>query len=560
MERNNQCVKPAIAGDRINADRAMEMFRVRCFGLSPSTTALMIWVSPSTGLHPWLYADTRYAGKDIHPLRGGNNMAKIYYHATGADWRKEQKYRFLDESGSVYGVEWTEITPDAKHNWLTAGMRDEFETFISIGNKEAKASKNSAAEAVFVNYSRGVATARDDWAYNFSQLNLTKNIEKSIKAYEEHRERWLGKANQDRIKNLLDKKPPIDHIVDEFITRDDSVISWSRDLKLDLRRNKTLKFVKSNIRSSVYRPFTKQHLYFDRVLNEEVYVFPSFFPTGESELENRVICTTTEAQIPFSSQISNLIPCLHYGGRQTQCFPFYTYNEDGTNRRENITDWALEQFREHYGAESRPVGSVSLSDARSEAEENTLATAQVSASGPTAPDITKWDIFYYTYAILHHPDYRERYAANLKRELPRIPFAPDFWAFSKAGKELADIHVNYEDQLEYKLDMIESGKLALDWRVERMKYNQDKTAIIYNEFLTIGGIPPEVHEYRLGNRSALDWIVDQYKVSIDKRSGITNDPNRDDDPQYIVSLIKKIVTVSLRTNEIVRTLPTIIAK
>lgn len=171
--------------------------------------------------------------------------------------------------------------------------------------------------------------------------------------------------------------------------------------------------------------------------------------------------------------------------------------------------------------------------------------------------IEKWDIFYYTYAILHHPDYREKYAANLKRELPRIPFAPEFWSFAKAGKELADIHVNYEDQPEHKLDMIESGKLVLDWRVERMKYNKDKTAIIYNDFLTIGGIPPEVHNYRLGNRSALDWIVDQYKVSLYKRSGITNDPNRDDNPQYIVRLIKKIVTVSLRTNELVSGLPPI---
>ncbi len=156
---------------------------------------------------------------------------------------------------------------------------------------------------------------------------------------------------------------------------------------------------------------------------------------------------------------------------------------------------------------------------------------------------------------MHHPEYREKYAANLKRELPRIPFAPDFWGFAKAGKELADIHVNYEEQPEYKLDMIENGKLALDWRVEKMKYAQDKTAIVYNDFLTLGGIPPEVHNYRLGNRSALDWIVDQYKVSTDKRSGITNDPNRDDDPQYIVRLIKKIVTVSLRTNEIVKSLP-----
>jgi len=167
--------------------------------------------------------------------------------------------------------------------------------------------------------------------------------------------------------------------------------------------------------------------------------------------------------------------------------------------------------------------------------------------------ITKWDIFHYTYGLLHHPEYREKYAANLKRELPRIPFAPDFRAFAEAGKRLADLHVNYEDQPEYGLETIETGP-TLDWKVEKMKLSKDKTQLIYNDFLTLAGIPPEVYEYKLGNRSALEWIVDQYRVKTDKRSGIVSDPNRADDPEYTVRLIKKVVTVSLETVKVVKEL------
>jgi predicted helicase len=217
-----------------------------------------------------------------------------------------------------------------------------------------------------------------------------------------------------------------------------------------------------------------------------------------------------------ANRISDQLP---QGG--SQCFPFYTYNEDGTNRRENITDWALEQFRTHYKNKA----------------------------------ITKWDIFHYVYALLHHPLYRERYAANLKRELPRIPFAPEFKAFAEIGKRLAEIHVGYEQQPEYPLERIEAPDKPLDWRVERMKLSKDKRSLIYNDFLTLSGIPSEVFEYRLGNRSALNWIIDQYQVSTDKRSGITNDPNRADDSEYIVRLIGQVITVSLETVKLVRQLP-----
>jgi predicted helicase len=221
---------------------------------------------------------------------------------------------------------------------------------------------------------------------------------------------------------------------------------------------------------------------------------------------------------------SNKISDLNLYADPQQSFPLYTYDEDGTNRRENITDWALSEFRAQYRSQS----------------------------------ISKLDIFHYVYALLHHPTYRSTYAANLKRELPRIPFvesAADFRAFARAGERLADLHVNYEAQAEYGLERVENADAALDWRVERMRLSKDKTAIVYNDFLTLEGIPPAAFEYRLGNRSALEWIIDQYQVTTDKRSGITNDPNRTGEPDYIVKLIGKVITVSIETVKTVRGLP-----
>jgi len=189
------------------------------------------------------------------------------------------------------------------------------------------------------------------------------------------------------------------------------------------------------------------------------------------------------------------------------------------------------------------------------------------------PNITKWDIFHYVYAVLHHPEYRERYAANLKRELPRILFvkagpstpaeaasARDdnqvFWKFAEAGRRLAELHVTYEQQPEYPLEHVEKGQL--NWRVEKMRLGKDKTTLLYNEFLTLRGIPPETYEYRLENRSALEWVIDQYQVSTDKRSGISNNPNRTDDPEYIVRLIGQVITVSLETMKIIKSLPQLV--
>lgn len=436
---------------------------------------------------------------------------KIFYARVDEFWRREQKYTFLDEHQDCRNIAWQRILADKNYNWLTEGLHAAYEGFLAIGNKETK--DRSTTSAIFSNYSRGVETTRDAWLYNFSEAALTENAKAFIESYNEQLYKWQRKKR---------KRSE----VDSFVSYDSAELKWSSSLKQSLAAGVSVAFDHGELRCALYRPFTRQHLYFDRTLVHRQGQFPYFLPRPEDEEENKQICVTDRgSEKPFMALLSDKMVDLHLSspGCSTQCLPFYAYNQDGSNRRENITDWALEQFRTNYADKS----------------------------------ITKWDIFHYVYALLHHPLYRERYAANLKRELPRIPFAPDFRGFAEIGKRLAEIHVNYEQQPEYPLEKIESSGVALDWRVERMKLSKDKRRLSYNDFLTLNGIPAEVFEYRLGNRSALDWIIDQYQVSTDKRSGITNDPNRADDPEYIVRLIGQVITVSLETVKRVNSLATL---
>ncbi len=516
----------------------------------------------------------------------------IHYASTPVDWKKEKKYEYLEAAADTMGVEWKLLEPDDKYNWIRTGLSDEFADFATIETR--------GKTGIFAIHSNGVKSCRDAWVYNFDQLSLANNVDRMIDFYNSELSKWKSK-----------KRPDVK--LDDSLSDDDKQISWSEGLKLRIKRGQAIELNKTHLRESVYRPFCRLHHYFDSALDERRYLLPAIFPVSASEKENTAICLTGPgSEKPFLTMTANSLIDSHLSGPgcSTQCFPFYIYAEDGTHRRENITDWALEQFRARYDN----------------------------------PSITKWDIFHYIYAVLHHPRYRERYAANLRRELPRIPFAsyvgfssavssraererpedghaesrdpmpagtqqrlreefpprnaadsartPErpyerlsaeakervlsevtamqdagelhyasqddarvFHAFAKAGQHLAEIHVRYEQQPEYKLTKVERKGEKLDYRVTKMKLSKDKTTLIYNQFLTLSGIPKETYDYRLGNRSALEWVIDQYQVSTDKRSGITNDPNRTDDPQHILRLVGQVITVSLETAKIVQSLP-----
>ncbi len=439
-----------------------------------------------------------------------SDSTQIFYYRTDDLCNKKQKFEFLNERQHVGGIEWQPIQPDARHTWLTEGIHAEYYTFIPMGTKEAKAEKAVPADVIFKIYSNGAKTNRDAWTFNFNRKVLTENIQQMLQTYNEQVFKWEQRKNRE--KN-----------VDNVLVYDDKKIGWSRDLKAKLKRGRTAKYDEHKFRNSLYRPFTKSNLYFDRMTVDVVSVFPSIFPPAESEKENRVICVAGIGDRKgFGCLATDKITNFDLAFEKAQCFPFYTYNEDGTNRKENITDWTLTQFHTHYKDDS----------------------------------ISKWDIFHYNYGILHHPEYREKYKANLKRDLPHIPFAPYFLGFANAGARLAEIHINYESEPEYdKLKLVQNPNVPLNLRVEKMKLSKDKTSLVYNDFLTLEDIPTKTYDYRLGTRSALEWVINQYCVKTDKRSGIVNDPNRAADPQYIVRLIGQVISVSLETVDIVAGLP-----
>ncbi len=419
--------------------------------------------------------------------------------------RKEAKLAWLDEHVSIGGIPWQSLTPDEQNTWLVPEHAEAFAEYMPVGSRAVKTAKRTSAGAIFKTYGRGVATCRDDVVWGFNQANLVERVKQFIDDYNGEVDRYKRTAQNTRL--------------DDFVRYEK--IKWSESLKSNVVRGRYAEFEESQIRSAIYRPFCRQSLFFNETLVERRYQFPQIFPTKAAEDENRSLMIGGYGRKQFAILITHMICDLNFYADPVQCFPFYVYDEDGTNRRENITDWALKQFRAYYKDKK----------------------------------LTKWDIFYYVYGLLHNPGYRTKFADNLKRDLPRIPFAPDFRAFAVAGKELAELHLNYETLDPYDLQFVETPDVPFSYVVEKMKLSADKTSLRVNESLTLTGIPPEVFDYRLGNRSALDWVIDQYRVTEDKRSGVRSDPNRPDDPEAIVRLVGQVVRVSVETVRIVKALP-----
>lgn len=466
---------------------------------------------------------------------------RIYFHDIGDYLSREEKLEKIAVYASLVGITtqngWNHIIPDEHGDWLKQ-RDDSFNDFIAIGDKESKAGK-----ALFANYSAGVKTQRDAWAYNASQSKLQANMARTIDFYNAEVERFNATYPS------LDKKAR-EYVLDAFLDTNPERISWTRALRNDLAKDKSFQYQESCLTTSLYRPFTKQWLYFNRTFNEMVYQMPRIFP--DAHAENYVICINgVGAQKDFSSLICKKIPDLHF--MQTgQVFPLYLYDEiaqeqasNGTPdmfsvpaagcqspRRDAITDAGLTHFQESYPGET----------------------------------ITKEDLFYYVYGLLHSPDYRERYADNLSKELPRIPrvkTAADFWAFSKSGRALAHWHLNYETVEPYPLAIEAKGSLAdAHYRVEKMKFAKkgDKSTVIYNSTITIKGIPEAAWDYVVNGKAALDWVMERQSVKTDKASGIVNDANdwaieTMSNPKYPLELFQRVVTVSLETQKIVAALP-----
>jgi len=465
--------------------------------------------------------------------------SRIHYNDIGDYLTREQKLQIVADS-ALDSPGWTSVTPSSEGDWIN--QRDtSFGHWPVLGRKKADP---STATAIFTNYSLGLATGRDAWCYNSSKTQLQEQVQKMIRTYEEARLAFAASADsrsarsEDTVNAFLDANPQylrLDHI------------SWNRNAKQDLARNREYRYVDSAVTPAMYRPFFKQHCYFHRDMNAMLYQLPTMFPTPHHTNVGFYQVGNGSA-VPFSALMIDGLPDLHVTGAGSggQFFPRWTYQpiEDagtlalgegvesdpwGYRRIDNITDGILAAYRKAIGDQ-----------------------------------VDKDGIFYYVYGVLHDPDYRSRYAADLKKMLPHIP-TPDtlgrFQHVADIGRRLADLHLNYEAAEPYPLDVqLRPGVSASNretWRVEKMKwkFKADRSAILYNPVVTIAGIPDAAHEYMLGSRSGLEWIIDRYQVKTDKASGIVNDPNawcdEHDDPTYVVDLIKKVTTVSVETVKLV---------
>jgi predicted helicase len=453
---------------------------------------------------------------------------EIHYHDIGDYLTREEKLAKVVGFRSIENVPWEKIVPNPHHDWINA-RSEEFEALVPL---------NDGPNSIFTIRSNGVKTNRDTWVYNFSLNNLKLNMEKTARFYEAERTRLHGQKGD----------------FTDLVRYDPTQIKWEREMLLFLKRDIPLVPTEDRFRIGMYRPFTKQNLGFGDIINNCTYQMPSIFPSPH--YENLAISVTgTGSSKNFSCLIVNVLPDLEVISKG-QCFPLYVYEKSQAGRTGRNR---LSIFLKEESPEAHPIKRDAISD-------SALMNFQAHYQDKK---ITKEDLFYYVYGVLHSPEYRERFGTDLKKMLPRIPFVLDFWGFSKAGRELAHWHLNYETvdpwPLEEKKDNSVLSRMTPKefFRVEEMKFGKsgkekDKTTIFYNSRVTLSGIPLEAYEYVVNGKPALEWVMERYAVKVDKDSGIKNDPNAwSEDPRYILDLVKRIVRVSLETVRIVREFPTL---
>jgi predicted helicase len=486
--------------------------------------------------------------------------AIIHYRDIGDYLNREEKLTILNTLHDVSNpaMNWQILTPNEHNDWLNL-RNDAFANLISLAPDKKFDNKT---ESVFTLNVVGLVTARDAWVYGFSKEKVTRQIGGMINFYNKQ-----NAAYQD----AREKKPNIE--VEDFVLSDETKISWTRALRNSVKRDVCLK-KGEDFRTGIYRPYCSQHLYFDKNLIEMPGLARKIFPTPDTK--NFVICISCQGtNKEMSVLMTDKVPDLHFVG-DTQCFPFYWYEDlserdemplfarggksqsqkNQYTRRDGISDSILQRARKLHG-----------------------------------PKTTKEDIFYYIYALLHNPDYRASFAADLKKMLPRIPLVPDTTAFRKyveIGHELADLHLHYEDyaheatehfgviQLFSPVSRATIGKSLttgeLDYlkhTVEKMRFGKnpknakepDKSKIIYNDQITLTNIPPEAHAYIVNGKSAIEWIMERYAITTHKESGIVNDPNdwsrEHDQPHYILNLLLSVIAISIQTTHLIKTLPPI---
>lgn len=481
-------------------------------------------------------------------------QGKIYLHDIGDYLSQQDKLTKISELKSLNGISqangWLPITPDPHHDWVSQ-RDDSFSEFISLGDK-----KDKDSITVFENYSSGVKTNRDAWCYNYSKNQLSSNLKRTINFY--NNEMYRYKAVCDKLQKS--QFPGIN----KFVTNDATIISWSGGVMSNIGQFKKLEYNEKLMNLSVYRPFTKEWLYFDKDLNERRYQMPRIFP--DAMAHNRVISVTGRgATKDFCALITDTLPDLEMISKG-QCFPLKLY-EKNRDQDELI---AVDNLQGDMFSNSQP-NKATTNDAEYIVKDGIAdaGLAHFQSAYPTET-ITKEDVFYYIYGLLHSEDYKGRYADNLSKELPRIPCvnkAADFWAFSKAGRDLAELHINYETVTPYPVT-IDCGTLDFDnlsnadFYVTQMKFIKkgEKSTVVYNHKITLSNIPVEAYDYVVNGKPALEWVMERQAVTTHKDSGIKNDANdwaieTVGNTRYPLELFQRVITVSLETMKIVNALP-----
>lgn len=441
----------------------------------------------------------------------GAKSCRVLYEAVHDYAKADEKRSFLTAC-PMAERKMSSVAPDNAGNWINQADND-FSELMPLATKEGKgSSKAGSAKSVFKLFSLGVVTARDDWVYDDDRKRLRTKVEWLIAAYNADLLRLSAVRDSAKLGELLDAS-----------------IKWTRAVKNDLRRGLKLSYDDQHVISALYRPFVKTNLYFDKRLNEMQYKLGALF-TGTPNPTIAFLCVFSSNPLAAMAVEQPFDYCLlKMGNGGTQAVPFWYFDGNG-ERVDNITDWSLDQFKKHYqpgrGKKDRPI--------------------------------TKEAIFHYVYGVLHDPVYREKYALNLKREFPRIPFHADFWQWSDWGRALMELHIGYESVAPFGLARSdvpdEKARRAALPPKALLRADKEAGTIALDSETTLAGVPAAAWDYKLGNRSALEWVLDQYKEKTPRDPTIREKFNTYRFADYkdkVIDLLARVTTVSVETVKIV---------
>jgi len=445
----------------------------------------------------------------------GEHACRIFYTRRPEFETAEEKLSWLGQS-KLSELATEEVRPDAKGNWINLTSND-FEELLPTGTKAAKKSASINPKSIFKLFSQGVKTNRDEWVWGLSKDSVLERVGYLAESYNAQ---LLAMDKGTNAKNVAGQ-----------IAYD---IKWTRKLKKQVVARKPLAIDPTLAVSAIYRPFTQRTLYFAWELNEDWYQLSSVFRTHEANPTIAFLGVFSNNPLAAMAVDGPFDYCLlKMGNGGTECLPYWRYEADG-RKVDNITDWALKQFKGRYKGEPVSLGK-----------------------GKPAT-ITKQAIFHYVYAVLHDPLYREKYAQNLKREFPRIPFYADFWQWARWGEQLMALHLGYETLAPWPLQRTDTpdAKARANGAAPKamLKADTDTGRLLLDSETTLAGVPAAAWKYRLGNRSALEWVLDQYKERKPKDPTIREKFNTYRFADYkdkVIDLLSRVTRVSVETQGIV---------